>query len=336
MGSSEKFRLRWSDFEANVSRSFAGIRDHSQFFDCTLTTDDDEAYSDNLRAHKVILSACSEFFKNILTKESMCAHPNPLIYLGGISSRDMKYILDFMYHGEVHVAQEELDKFLEVAETLKIKGLNQESNGSKASKRPASPNASSPPLPVDPLKNTRMHSATTPPLCDSKAEAEVAVKTESGPSGPVVGTEDFVEDVGGGDDYGGGHDDYGHGQEFDEGEDKGEDGGKSGGTDSVPKGRVKGGVSGRVMYGEAERQTLLNLIQAIDKDQVLLSIRKTGPIQSAKHEIWKQVTDSFNDITGSNASVLKLHKLLLRMKKNRLKCRRYFEYDKDLDKWIIL
>ena len=81
MGSSEKFCLRWNDFEANVSRSFAGIRDHSQFFDCTLTTDDDEAYSDNLRAHKVILSACSEFFRNILTKESMCAHPNPLIYL---------------------------------------------------------------------------------------------------------------------------------------------------------------------------------------------------------------------------------------------------------------
>ena len=73
--------LRWNDFEANVSRSFAGIRDHSQFFDCTLTTDDDEAYSDNLRAHKVILSACSEFFRNILTKESMSAHPNPLIYL---------------------------------------------------------------------------------------------------------------------------------------------------------------------------------------------------------------------------------------------------------------
>ena len=31
----------------------------------------------------------------------------------------MKYVLDFMYHGEVNVAQEELDKFLEVAETLK-------------------------------------------------------------------------------------------------------------------------------------------------------------------------------------------------------------------------
>ena len=125
MGSSDKFCLRWSDFEGNVSRSFASIRDNSQFFDCTLTTDDDEAYSDNLRAHKVILSACSKFFKNILTKESMCAHPNPLIYLKGISAQDLKYALDFIYHGEVSVAREELDKFLEVAEALKIKGLVQ-------------------------------------------------------------------------------------------------------------------------------------------------------------------------------------------------------------------
>ena len=77
MATSDKFCLRWD------SRwdTFARIKDYNQFFDCTLTTDDDEAYSDNLRAHKVILSACSEFFRNILTKESMCAHPNPLIYL---------------------------------------------------------------------------------------------------------------------------------------------------------------------------------------------------------------------------------------------------------------
>ena len=100
MSSSETFCLRWNEFEGNVSRSFSSIRNNNQFFDCTLTTDDDddEAYSDNLRAHKVILSACSSFFKNILTKESMCTHPNPLIYLKGISAKELKYILDFIYH----------------------------------------------------------------------------------------------------------------------------------------------------------------------------------------------------------------------------------------------
>ena len=123
----------------------------------------------------------------------------------GISAQDMKYILDFMYHGEVNVAQEELDKFLEVAETLKIKGLTQGSNGSRqASKRPAASSAvSSSPSPGEPRKKPKMHSAVTPstPSSAPKTEAEVSVKTETGPSVPV-GAEDFEESVGGEDDYG--------------------------------------------------------------------------------------------------------------------------------------
>ena len=117
----------------------------------------------------------------------------------------MKYILDFMYHGEVNVAQEELDKFLEVAETLKIKGLTQGSNGSRqASKRPASSAVSSSPSPGEPRKKPKMHPAVTPTASSHsapKTEAEVSVKTESGPSVPV-GAEDFEESVGGEDDYG--------------------------------------------------------------------------------------------------------------------------------------
>ena len=34
-------------------------------------------------------------------------------------------VLNFMYHGEVNVAQEELNSFLSVAEDLQVKGLTQ-------------------------------------------------------------------------------------------------------------------------------------------------------------------------------------------------------------------
>ena len=118
----------------------------------------------------------------------------------------MKYILDFMYHGEVNVAQEELDKFLEVAETLKIKGLTQGSNGSRAAKRSAASTVSSSPSPGEPRKKPKMlHSAVTaisPPSAAPKTESDiVSVKTESGPTVPV-GAEDFEESVGGEEDYG--------------------------------------------------------------------------------------------------------------------------------------
>ena len=144
----EKFCLQWASRHDTIT----GIRDFTQFFDCTLATEDDESSSDNLRAHRVILSACSEFFRKILTKESVSAHPNPLIYLRGISAQDMSNALDFMYHGEICVAREELDRFLEVAEALKLKGLTRVSNSSRANKRRSPSPISSPPSLGDPSK----------------------------------------------------------------------------------------------------------------------------------------------------------------------------------------
>ena len=91
-------------------------------------------------------------------------------------------------------------------------------------------------------------------------------------------------------------------------------------------------VQKREHYGEAERRTLLNLIQAMDKNEVLLSAEKSAPHMIAKHDLWKQVTESFNDITGRKSSVRKLHGVLKRIKLTG----KYLEYDKDLKKWIFL
>ena len=126
MGSSENFCLRWNDFESNVSGAFRELRAESDFFDVTLACDD--AQGRTLQAHKVILSACSTFFKQMLrnTQNAAPGHPNPMIYLRGVRMTDLESVLDFMYHGEVNVAQNDLNSFLAVAEDLQIKGLTQQ------------------------------------------------------------------------------------------------------------------------------------------------------------------------------------------------------------------
>jgi len=118
--SAEKFCLRWNDFEANISTAFRELREDKDFFDVTLACDDDQ-----IQAHKVILSACSPFFRTVLRRNK---HEHPLLYLKGVKYIDLVAVLNFMYHGEVNVAQEELNSFLAVAEDLKVKGLTQ--NGS--------------------------------------------------------------------------------------------------------------------------------------------------------------------------------------------------------------
>jgi len=124
MSASEKFCLRWNDFETNISVAFRELREEKDFFDVTLACDDSQ-----IQAHKVILSACSPFFRNVLRRNP---HQHPLLYLKGVKYKELLSVLNFMYMGEVNVAQEELNSFLSVAEDLRVKGLTQNNANSDA------------------------------------------------------------------------------------------------------------------------------------------------------------------------------------------------------------
>ena len=114
---SEKFSLKWNDFQQTVSSSFKVLRSEQDFFDVTLVSDDEV----HMSSHKLVLSACSDFFKSILKKTS---NPHPLIYLSGISSKNLSFVIDYIYQGEVEIHQEQLNDFMNVAQKLKIAGLN--------------------------------------------------------------------------------------------------------------------------------------------------------------------------------------------------------------------
>ena len=115
---SDKFCLHWNDFAANISSALKDLRHEADLFDVTLACEDD-----SVKAHKLILSACSPFFRNIFKTNQ---HSHPLLYLRGIKSVELTQILNFIYYGEVNVAQEDLKSFLVVAEDLKIKGLTEQ------------------------------------------------------------------------------------------------------------------------------------------------------------------------------------------------------------------
>ena len=116
---SVKLCMKWKEFESVVSQSFSVLRREEDFFDVTLVSNDEIQIS----AHKLVLSACSDFFKSILKRNS---HSHPLLYLSGVDSKSLGFVLDYIYHGEVQVYQHELDIFLDVGQKLKIKGLESE------------------------------------------------------------------------------------------------------------------------------------------------------------------------------------------------------------------
>merc|ERR1712098_97460 len=116
------FTLRWSDFEENFRDLFRRIGENKLLSDVTLATVD----GGYIQAHKIILSLGSSFFKEIFLNRNN--QYNMLIYLKGIRSSALEPILDFLYHGEVSIAQEEIKDFLELGKELEIKALEGEAS----------------------------------------------------------------------------------------------------------------------------------------------------------------------------------------------------------------
>ena len=113
---SEKYSLKWNDFQSAVSQAFKQLQLESDFNDVILISEDDVQIS----AHKVVLSASSGFFKRILQNHP---HKNTLLFLGGVTSEYLSLVLDYIYQGEVQLNQEHLDGFLSTAQKLQIDGL---------------------------------------------------------------------------------------------------------------------------------------------------------------------------------------------------------------------
>ena len=130
----EKFSLKWNDFGSNVSKSFGKLRSEDYLNDVTLVGDDHT----QLSAHKLVLSACSEYFREIFKRNK---HANTLLCLEGLSQQDIGNVLDYMYNGEVHIFQEDLDRFLTVAQRLKLEGLLED--GSESDEQHSTPNETS-------------------------------------------------------------------------------------------------------------------------------------------------------------------------------------------------
>ncbi|XP_065225255.1 protein tramtrack, alpha isoform isoform X1 [Planococcus citri] len=115
--SSQRFCLRWNNHQSNLLSVFDQLLHDESFVDVTIAVE-----GQLLRAHKMVLSACSPYFQALFV-----SHPDkhPIVILKDVPFADMRSLLDFMYRGEVSVDQDRLTAFLKVAESLRIKGLTE-------------------------------------------------------------------------------------------------------------------------------------------------------------------------------------------------------------------
>jgi len=111
----EDLMLRWEDHHKSFFELAEDLCHQEQFIDVTISCGDH-----NFPAHKLILSVCSPYFKNLFLRNP-CKHP--IVVLKDVHFKYMKLLLIFMYRGEVAVPQEDLPGLLKVARSLQVRGL---------------------------------------------------------------------------------------------------------------------------------------------------------------------------------------------------------------------
>ena len=112
----ENFCLRWNDYEKKYAETFRTLREDDHFADVTLAC---EGHA--VKAHRIILCACSGYFSHILRTIHPTQHP--VLLLSDVRPGDLTALMDFIYFGQVNITQDSLQSFLKIAEKLKIKGL---------------------------------------------------------------------------------------------------------------------------------------------------------------------------------------------------------------------
>nr|CAD7264605.1 unnamed protein product [Timema shepardi] len=145
MGSNQQFSLRWNNYLRHITNAFDSLRSDEDLVDVTLSCE-----GKRIRAHKMLLSACSTYFRDLfkvscetfndpdstvhpdsrgrgvdvilLFQENPCQHP--VIIFRSVKFEDLSALIDFMYQGEVNVLQDQLASFLTTAELLAVQGLS--------------------------------------------------------------------------------------------------------------------------------------------------------------------------------------------------------------------
>ncbi|XP_024872404.1 longitudinals lacking protein, isoforms H/M/V-like [Temnothorax curvispinosus] len=119
MTTSQQYCLRWNNHRSNLLSVFEQLLHDEAFTDVTIAAESGRT----VKCHKIVLAACSTYFQNLFHG---LQDQHPIIILKDAGFPEIQAILEYMYRGEVNVAQNQLPDLLKIAQVLKVKGLVEE------------------------------------------------------------------------------------------------------------------------------------------------------------------------------------------------------------------
>jgi len=114
----QHFLLKWNNHRSNMVTIFESLLQSENLVDVTLAVE-----GKFLKAHKIVLSACSPYFQSMFVHQTP-GDKHPILIFHDMKYAHLKILLEFMYRGEISIDERELSDILKVAEALSIRGLS--------------------------------------------------------------------------------------------------------------------------------------------------------------------------------------------------------------------
>ena len=96
MATMQQYCLKWKYHHNNLLQMFSQLLLNENFTDVMLACEGGRT----LKAHKVVLSACSSYFEQLFLE---FRERNPIVVLKDVSFADAQALVEFMYKGEINV-----------------------------------------------------------------------------------------------------------------------------------------------------------------------------------------------------------------------------------------
>ncbi|XP_021964051.1 longitudinals lacking protein, isoforms H/M/V isoform X2 [Folsomia candida] len=119
--STEQFNIRWKNYTSVLQSVFRDLLEEERLVDVTLACE-----GGFIKCHRIILSACSSYFENLLNE--LQSEPHLVIFMKDLKLWELQALIHFMYNGQVSVTQNRLAPLVRAAEALHIRGLSTESD----------------------------------------------------------------------------------------------------------------------------------------------------------------------------------------------------------------
>ena len=113
---SDDCNLTWQFHSELLTDMLQFIQSSNTFADVTLVCEDQK----KIKAHKIILSASSPIFRNILSSRN---DEHTTVHLSEIKSSELEQIIQFIYLGQTSIDSDRIDEFFSAAKYLDIKEI---------------------------------------------------------------------------------------------------------------------------------------------------------------------------------------------------------------------